>query len=204
MNYFKLSKIDQVTIEQKKHAYLEPTDKCYYLCEYIPRGSYQEYPSNHYIMNFKINPMFSNRLQHKQRAIDFFAENLVGVLPKDWLKQNTYVPIPPSIKKGDPEYDNRMSHLLLVMQSLISERLDIRDLVIQNQSMQSKQKGLNPVERGLLYELDKALLVPKPNRLIIVDDVLTTGSHFKAVQKILSDAFPDVDIIGIFLARSKH
>ena len=204
MNHFKLTKIDPFTINQGKHAYLELADECYYLCEYVPGGSYQEYASNDYIKNFQINPKHTNRLQYKKRAIKFFAENLVSVLTKDWLKNNTYIPIPPSRRKDDPEYDDRVTQLLNEMQSIISEPLDIRELIIQSQTVQSKQKGLSPTQRGLLYVLDQELVFPKPSQLIIIDDVLTTGCHFKAVQKILSDTFPDTNIIGIFLARSRH
>jgi adenine/guanine phosphoribosyltransferase-like PRPP-binding protein len=35
----------------------------------------------------------------------------------------------------------------------------------------------------------------------LVDDVLTTGAHFKAAQAILQKAFPGVLIIGFFIAR---
>jgi hypoxanthine-guanine phosphoribosyltransferase len=37
--------------------------------------------------------------------------------------------------------------------------------------------------------------------LVVVDDVLTTGAHFKAMQRILNERFPDVSLIGVFVAR---
>jgi predicted amidophosphoribosyltransferase len=35
----------------------------------------------------------------------------------------------------------------------------------------------------------------------IFDDVLTTGAHFKSVQSLLRDQFPQAQIIGLFIAR---
>jgi len=35
----------------------------------------------------------------------------------------------------------------------------------------------------------------------ILDDVLTAGTHFRAMQTVLSDRFPGVPIIGLFVAR---
>ena len=51
------------------------------------------------------------------------------------------------------------------------------------------------------YFVDDNACEPAPKVIGVVDDVLTTGTHFKAMQHLLRDRFPNVKIYGIFLAR---
>ena len=37
--------------------------------------------------------------------------------------------------------------------------------------------------------------------MIVVDDVLTAGTHFRAAKSILGARFSDTRIIGLFIAR---
>ena len=61
--------------------------------------------------------------------------------------------------------------------------------------------GRSPEEIEALYRLDEALTEPIPRCVALVDDLLTTGAHFRAAKSILSTRFPDVAIIGLFIAR---
>jgi predicted amidophosphoribosyltransferase len=49
--------------------------------------------------------------------------------------------------------------------------------------------------------VDRPVTEPAPQVIGLIDDVLTTGAHFKAAQVILNEALPGVPIVGIFLAR---
>lgn len=40
--------------------------------------------------------------------------------------------------------------------------------------------------------------------IALVDDVLTTGAHFKAAKGLLTDEFPRATVWGIFVARVVH
>jgi predicted amidophosphoribosyltransferase len=51
------------------------------------------------------------------------------------------------------------------------------------------------------YGIDDALRNPTPKVIGLFDDVLTTGSHYRAASAVLKQAFPDVRIIGFFIAR---
>ncbi len=82
--------------------------------------------------------------------------------------------------------------------------LDIRDLLAQKTSIHAFHKSgdkRSPKEIERNYELDKRLIEPVPKIICIVDDVLTTGAHFKAARNILSGHFPNTDIVGLFIAR---
>ena len=58
-----------------------------------------------------------------------------------------------------------------------------------------------PKDLAALYRIDEWLASPQPVRLMVVDDVLTTGAHFKAAQDVLTRRFPEVPVFGLFVAR---
>jgi hypothetical protein len=62
------------------------------------------------------------------------------------------------------------------------------------------QKGISPDARAVDFEIDESLANPAPTRVILFDDVLTTGSHFKAMQMVLQMRFPGIHMMGLFLA----
>lgn len=51
------------------------------------------------------------------------------------------------------------------------------------------------------YEFDEELTGPAPKAIGLFDDLLTTGSHFRAAKTILLERFPGVQITGLFVAR---
>ena len=60
----------------------------------------------------------------------------------------------------------------------------------------------HPDEIANLYVVDELLVGPPQQWIAVVDDLLTTGGHFKAMQQALSEYFPDVTpILGFFAAR---
>jgi predicted amidophosphoribosyltransferase len=112
------------------------------------------------------------------------------------------VPIPPSKGKGDPLYDDRIS--LIVKKIREHPPVDVRELIIQTQSTVAAHLSptrLRPSDLETIYSLDEALLTPPIAQIAIVDDVLTTGAHFKAVKSMLSNRLPNAKIIGLFIAR---
>jgi len=41
---------------------------------------------------------------------------------------------------------------------------------------------------------------PAPDIVVLFDDVLTTGSHFKGIEIVLGERSPGVTVFGLFLA----
>jgi predicted amidophosphoribosyltransferase len=60
---------------------------------------------------------------------------------------------------------------------------------------------LKPEEIAGNYQLDDSLADPAPQVMLVFDDLLTTGSHFKAIQMVLRRRFGDIQIVGMFVAR---
>jgi hypothetical protein len=82
--------------------------------------------------------------------------------------------------------------------------LDIRELILQRESTEAdhgRDRRRSPDEIADNDHLDESLTEPTPTVIGICDDVLTNGSHFKAMQKVLRLRFPEVPLVVIFIAR---
>jgi predicted amidophosphoribosyltransferase len=82
--------------------------------------------------------------------------------------------------------------------------LDVRELILQRVStvaVHDQEDRLRPEEIQANYAIDQTLLNPKPQDIALVDDVLTTGAHFRAACAVVKQVFPDVPIVGLFIAR---
>lgn len=53
-----------------------------------------------------------------------------------------------------------------------------------------------------MYEVDEQTCDPKPEQIIIFDDILTTGAHYVAMKDVLGTVF-DCRITGVFVARRR-
>ena len=61
-----------------------------------------------------------------------------------------------------------------------------------------------PAETARSPPFTPSITSPPPRALGLFDDVLTTGAHFKAAQRVLQHRFPGIPIAGIFPARTPH
>jgi predicted amidophosphoribosyltransferase len=128
-------------------------------------------------------------------------EALDALNPK-WLLVATLVPMPPSKVKSDPMYDDRLMQMLQVLGTGL--QLDIREMITQRESIDAAHSTeVRPRVDELCdnYLIDESLVDPPPRVIGLIDDILTTGSHFKAAQLLLRSRFPAIKIYGIFVAR---
>jgi hypothetical protein len=81
--------------------------------------------------------------------------------------------------------------------------LDVRELVLQRNSLPSFHESQRLAVQDLLreYEIDESKANPTPQWIGVFDDVLTVGTHFVAMKRILSTRFPGIRIQGLFIAR---
>ena len=120
-------------------------------------------------------------------------------------KPTILVPIPPSKAKDHPEYDDRMIQLAHQF-ALQRENAEVRELITLKQTVEAshlaeKKRTIEKVLENL--QLDLSLCKDGVEHMILMDDVLTTGAHFKACQQLLQNQFGQAKIIGIFIARRK-
>lgn len=202
----RLRRIDELVLDE--YPFLNPRDDCYFLRTYTAGTGYLHGETNSLISNLKKPPSLRAHPQwrHKEQAIRQLATELRTALGAARISRNTYVPVPPSRVQSDPEYDDRLIRLLEHM--AVGLRCDLREIVRQRRSSRaSHHQGssrLSPREIGRLYEIDDSKAVPVPTKIVVVDDVLTTGAHFVAMRDVLKRRFPAAAIVGLFVARAVH
>ncbi len=197
----RLSEIDDAT--RDAHSRIRIGDRCLYLREKTSGRNYDFSDTNNLISNLK-KPVTSSPAvkQYKERAIIQCAAEFRGSLNPEWLDEATLVPVPPSKDVADPAYDDRMERIC----RLIRQGQDVRNLVVQTGSMVANHaRGagarVTVEELSSAYSIAEELTNPAPKQIGVVDDMLTTGTHFRAMHEVLSKRFPGVPIIGLFVAR---
>lgn len=202
-----LKRVDELIIPQ--HSYLLMEDEAYFLGEYTVGALSDHSPMNRLIINYKKNlerREYSD-WQYKEKAIQdvgklFRTSILQTIGLSERLEHATLVPIPPSKAKKSQDYDDRNHRML---QGIIPGG-DVRELILQKQSRDSlhASKG-NPRDyKDLLnnYTFNEEALCPNPKEIWLFDDMLTKGTHFRAAKEFLKEKFPNVLVIGFFIARS--
>lgn len=211
-NEWKIREIDKASL--RDHAHLKENDLCWFFLEYTPGGGYQHSVANSFISNLKKPVSKRNRpdeYRHKTDAIRKAGDEIAGIL-EDIVDEIILVPVPPSKKKSDREYDDRMLQVLKRLEKKSKEdghKPMFSELVEQIESMDAAHMSdTRPRIDELVenYTINQSELkeVRKSGRKIIAvfDDVLTAGTHFKAMQKIIESepSLPSA-AFGFFIAR---
>lgn len=205
MSYLRLTKIDALHLAS--FAYLRPDDDCYYLGEYTAREGYGFSRTNQLIYNLKKSPSERGRpsWSYKLDAIRACAHALVRSLPSSWLDRVTMVPVPPSKPVDDALYDDRIFQLLVEMARRAVVECDVRELILQEGGYEAAHLAARrPRPEELLdrYRLNQGAVHPKPRSIAVVDDVISSGAHFRAAKDRLQEQWPDVPVVGLFVARA--
>lgn len=196
----RLQKIDELT--RRDHYYLEDGDHCYFFGEYTAGEGHAYSATNQLIHNLKktMDKRGTPQWRYKGIAIAEAARLLRSAVKPE--ARVTFVPIPPSKAKDDPLYDNR---LVQILQATCESRpAECRELLLQRQSVAAAHLSdvrPTPDEVAANYRIDESLADPAPETIFLIDDVLTTGCHFKAAERVLRERFPRANIVGMFIAR---
>ena len=199
----RLTRIDELT--RGDHWYLGEADECYCLGEYTARKGFAFSETNQLIANFKKSVERRGRpdWKYKGAAIRTAGSAFRAALSEAWLARATLVPVPPSKAHADPLYDDRMMQMLAVATQGL--QADVRELVRQQASTEAAHLSdvrPTPAQLAANYVIDEAAAGgPPPTVIGVFDDLLTTGCHFQAMKATLAARFPEVPILGMFIAR---
>lgn len=192
-----------------QHHYLERGDQCYYLGDYFPGEGYTGGGFNDLILNLKkpVDRRGRPEYAYKERAIAQAAAKLMLVLSKDLAQNFSFVPVPPSRVKDDPLYDDRLVQVLGKVRPAIDVRdvIQIRENARAHHDFADGERRPTPDDAHANLRLDQAALAGAPLKqgIVIFDDILTSGTHFKACQRLLSEHRADLGILGLFIGRRK-
>lgn len=187
-------------------VFLKENDECYYLFEYFIGKGYDYSDGNNLIINFKksISKKDTWAWGYRNSAIWKFAQKLHSILEGEAF---TIIPCPTSKHADDPEYNDRMVRLCEELEKL-SPNYDIQHCIITTKSHKETHMGGGQREPATILEYTEWVEPTKiPNeRVILIDDVCTTGAHFRAYCDLATKHLLryDCKIAGIFLAAATH
>lgn len=188
---------------------MTPEDQCWFLREYLVESvrtgsrTWELGETNQLVSNFKreIRHRGTPSWQHKLRAIDVFAQELAVQVSQHLL----FAAMPSSKPVDDPEYDDRLVQVLAKAREL-NPKIHICTPVIRTQKIPPSHTRPGPrrPQDHLPSLAFNALPDVMPHQaVVLLDDVLTSGSTFKAVQHVIKAARPEVTVAGCFWARRK-
>jgi hypothetical protein len=197
-----LQQIDELLRPQ--HFFIDAEDDCYFLREYTAGGGYEHGETNNIVSNLKkkVDRRGKPEWRYKESAIQRAGQELRTAIGDEFLRRCTVVPMPPSLSKANPMYDDRMLRIVNVMTAGLGS--DVRELVLQSRDMQpSHETGARPRPDDWYkaYYIDETVAAPPPVNVVIIDDVLTAGAHFAGLKRTLLERFPGVKLFGVFYAR---
>ncbi len=191
-----------------EHAFLAASDHCAYLSQYSSGRDYRADHCNQLLRNFKCRPSAARidprRRHYKQQAIATLALWLRHAVPREQAEECTWVPIPPSKRRGDPDFDDRLPRTLGL--AFAGYDVDVRSLLYQVQSTVPDHSHPSRLSVEALYgnlRLDLQSLGCRPLRTCIAlfDDLLTSGKHYRCCERRLRQTLPSTPIAGVFLMR---
>jgi predicted amidophosphoribosyltransferase len=191
---------------RREHCHLGAGDDCHYLFEYQPGRSGSRI--GQLIASFKCRPLVAAasaaRLHFKERAIAQIAAALRACAGRAFVEAATWVPVPPSVVPGEPDHDDRLARTL--ERAFAGYDLDLRALLRQTRSTRPDHCGAHRLSRAALLQVirpDGVALAACPVRscIVLFDDLLTTGKHYKCCEQRLREALPRTPVCGWFIAR---
>lgn len=188
------------------HTDLDSSDSCYYLRDYIQGKGWQGGQTNNLILNLKKSVSFRNTpsYSYKEHAINQVAKEIADQM-KGFSNIDDFVfcPIPPSKDKNHPEYDDRITQVLKVVSSYF--KINIQEMIINIESHEANHNAssgrLSYSELKSKFQFDQSLGFLGNKRIILVDDMITNGRHFKVCKDLILENFPEINVVGLFVAR---
>lgn len=199
-----MQKLMKVDLHIHSVPYLSDDDHCFYFLDYV-EGGYQASPHNSMVLNFKKDLSFKNNVSwcYREQAVRNFALMLHGAL-SNVANRITIIPMPTSKPQNSLKFNDRLLATIGWLQVYGNNMYHIENcLDTKEESIPSHISG-NRKPEDLFNNIN--FTFPKSRfkeYIILIDDVLTTGAHFKVCKDILTK-YSSVNIGGIFLAKTDH
>lgn len=190
-------------LERPDHHHLEAGDQCAFFGEYTPGEGWKHSSTNNLILNLKNVPRTTrNTAQwpHKLAAIRDAAAAIRANLDPQRAATTLLVPIPSSKTAVHPDYDPRMLH---VAESAGAPFCcaELLRTVIDRAALHGAAERRDPEALATTMACEAHLLAPGIERIILIDDMITTGCSFRACRNIIADQWPSMPVFGLFISR---
>ena len=191
--------------------YIYGYDDCYYWGDYLPEHIHKAMRSElsewltQQIYNFKKDPAFKDMpaWYYRNNAVTFFAKILSRSIKNN--PTTAIMSIPSSKTTDEPDYDNRFEDVFSEFSKVRPLVKVISPIAIDETTISSHAGGTrDPKEIRDNYQLIKPHELSQIDKLIICDDVITTGAHFRAVSDFLTGIVGfEKPITGLFFCKTK-
>ena len=195
--------------ERSDHSCLRADDHCVYFGEYTPTGdsgkpAWSLSKANDILGNLKKHPSKrgTREWQHKLDEIKRLGQLIRRNLNEHDLKELIFVPAPPSTSEGNPDHDPRM---LWVAQAIGGD-VDVRSILEtastrERASQSDTSRSVDRLKANTRINEEEAARLPTPKKIIVLDDMVTTGSTYIACKELLMEHFGDIRVYGLFIVR---
>ncbi|WP_419421506.1 phosphoribosyltransferase (plasmid) [Legionella sp. D16C41] len=208
---YNLIQLESWEIEQNRFA-LSEDDDCFYYMHYEPNSDLNKSHEKQTIVNIKIskeelekNP---NRLYYKEKGLREVSSWLVNTINKHkrLIEEYLWIPAYSSKAKTDKFYDDRLQKILSLVKEKIPEfnwfdAFDVKQTV--ESSRKSNKRNINEKLNNLIIDRRFTQHL-KSKKIVIFDDVLTTGTTFQAAKAKLKEVDDSFYIIGVFISKTVH
>ena len=183
--------------------------KIFYARTYTVGQNYSHSDTNQYIHNLKKSPARpASELRYKNEAIEKFAQEAKPLFDRNAQTQIDLVPMPPSKLTGHPEYDDRIHRVAQRIEELCP---NVRCLPLLRGTSNRDAAHVGTATRSVkqifdTIEIDGAVAPQhRPDaRIILLDDIATSGASFVAALRRITDQFPDAKTAVVIWAKAKE
>jgi predicted amidophosphoribosyltransferase len=176
------------------HYFLNPQDECWFLGGYCRGSRGRDEAVGRLIRQLK----WQSAPEARHEVLCDLARRLRAAIDRSWVEGSTWVPQPSSRGKNDltrmlqlafEDYDLDVRAVLRLDSDGVADRWRDRRLSLvelwERMSVDSEVLGSQPMRR----------------RIVLFDDVLTSGKHYCCARQRLAEACLDRPVCGVFLAR---
>lgn len=192
--------------ESHRITHVRNDDICIYAREYHGGGQgYNAGETNQLILNFKKSPTKktnTNEWYYRERDVMRFATE-ASVLFKPEVNY-ALTAVPSSKASTDPEYDNRFEDMLRQLVRLRPNLVIEWPISVRATQQAAHRGGSRRPEEIIENYVWNGFANGVPETLFVFDDVVTTGSHFRAASDFLRANGFTGRIVGTFWARTLH
>jgi len=190
-------KIHKLDLTLHERPFIGTDDLCYYFLEKEAEG-FDHSKANNLVYNFKkpVDRKGRHDWKYKVRAIHLFTKMLCSI---KYPKNTTIIPAPTSKPRHHAQWDSRIDDAVDGIRRCnhavaVEKALDTK--MPHTPAHSGGSRNIAEIQNNTSY----IPLQSRPEWIILVDDVLTTGAHFRAWKEILVRHNPGSKVIGLFLA----